>query len=270
VFKWAASVVRRPRGVRAGLLPLLPLVLIALLASPLAFAQVRRATQGVKQVFPYDGRLTFTRLYYGGTGSGLASFGSRGFEAWSHDYPAADRNLTATIDFLTNARVRLDETNILDLDDPELFENPVLYVWEPGFWTIQDSEAQRLREYLLKGGFVIFDDFEGPDHWDNLVEQMRRAMPEHHFIRIDEQHPIFQSFFRVAKLDVPHPYSGVTPAYFGMFENNDPSGRMLALANHNNDIAEYWEGSVETLYVSDHTGDAFRLGVNYYLYALTH
>ena len=232
------------------------------------YAQMRRTAQGIKQAVPYDGRLTFTRLYFGG--GGLASFGSRGYEAWSHDYPGADRNMAAIIDYISNARVRLDGTNILDLDDPEIFENPVLYVWEPGFWTIQESEAKKLREYLLKGGFVIFDDFEGPDHWNNLVEQMRQALPDHHFIRIDEEHPIFHSFFNVTKLDLPHPYSGVVPEYWAMFEDNDPSGRMLALANHNNDIAEYWEWSAEGLYLGDHTGTAYRLGVNYYLYALTH
>src|SRR3712207_8914005 len=58
--------------------------------------------------------------------------------------------------------------------DPEIFQNPVLYVWEPGFWQIQPSEAENLRRYLLKGGFVIFDDFEGPDHWNNLVAQIDR------------------------------------------------------------------------------------------------
>ena len=71
---------------------------------------------------------------------------------WSHDYPAADKNLSAIIDYITHIRVRLDGTNVLDLDDPEIFQNPVLYVWEPGFWTIQPSEAKQLREYLLKGG----------------------------------------------------------------------------------------------------------------------
>ena len=75
--------------------------------------------------------------------------------------------------------MRLDGTNVLDLDDPEIFQNPVLYVWEPGYWTIQPSEAEHLRKYLLKGGFVIFDDFEGPDHWDNMVAQMRQALPDH-------------------------------------------------------------------------------------------
>ena len=73
---------------------------------------------------------------------------------------------------------------MLDLDDPEIFLNPILYVWEPGYWTIQASEAENLRKYLLKGGFIIFDDFEGPDHWDNMVAQMHRALPDHDFVKI--------------------------------------------------------------------------------------
>ena len=159
---------------------------------------------------------------------------------------------------------------MLTLDDPEIFQNPVLYVWEPGFWTIRPSEAENLRKYLLKGGFVIFDDFEGPDHWDNMTAQVREAVPELEWIRIDERHPIFQSFYRIEKLDVPHPSMGVIPAYYGLFENNDANGRMMALANHNNDIAEYWEWSAEGLYNPDPTSNAYRLGVNYFIYALTH
>ena len=101
------------------------------------------------------------------------------------------------------------------------------------------SEAQRLREYLLKGGFVIFDDFEGPEHWDNLVAQMKRALPDHQFMGIDESHPIFHAFYDIRNLNVPHPSMNVTPAYYAMFEQNDPTRRMIALANHNSDIAEY-------------------------------
>ena len=239
----------------------------ALVMGPLLVsAQGRRVSSSFKQVQEYDGRLTFTRLIYG---SGLGGFGFGG-AAWSHDYPAADENLSSILDYITNARVRLDGTNVLGLDDPEIFENPVLYVWEPGYWTIRESEAENLRKYLLKGGFVIFDDFEGPGHWANLVEQMRRALPDHHFQPIDERHPIFHSFYDITKIDVPHPSMDVTPAYFAMFEGNDPNGRMLALANHNNDIAEYWEWSAEGLYNPDPTSNAYRLGVNYYVYALTH
>jgi len=242
-------------------------LLLALIAPFIVAAQGARVSSSFRQVVEYDGNLTFTRLVYG---SGLGGFGGFGGAAWSHDYPAADRNLSAIIDYITNVRVRLDGTNVLDLDDPEIFQNPILYVWEPGYWAIQPSEARRLREYLLKGGFVIFDDFEGPDHWNNMVAQMRQALPDHDFIRIDERHPIFHSFFDINKIDVPHPSVSVVPAYFAMFENNDPSGRMMALANHNSDIAEYWEWSAEGLYNPDPTSNAYRLGVNYFVYAMTH
>ena len=241
--------------------------LLLLLLVPLALsAQGRSPSSRFRQAVEYDGNLTFTRLIYG---SGFRNFGFGG-AAWSHDYPAADKNLSAIIDYITNVRIRLDGTNVLDLDDPEIFQNPVLYVWEPGYWTIQPSEARQLREYLLKGGLVIFDDFEGPDHWNNMVAQMRQALPEHEFIPIDERHPIFHSFYDIRKLDVPHPSMDVSPGYYAMFENNDPSDRMIALANHNNDIAEYWEWSAEGLYNPDPTSNAYRLGVNYYVYALTH
>lgn len=247
-------------------LALIVIVALSAMAS-VAYTQGRRAASAAKQVAPYDSRVTFTRIAF--SSGGLAGFGFGG-AAWSHDYPAADRNVSAIIDYITHARVRLDATNILTLDDPEIFENPVLYVWEPGFWTIRPSEVENLRKYLLKGGFVIFDDFEGPDHWDNMTAQVRQALPEHDWIRIDQQHPIFHSFYDIQKLDVPHPSMGVIPAYYGLFENNDSNGRMMALANHNNDIAEYWEWSAEGLYNPDPTNDAYRLGVNYFIYALTH
>ena len=105
--------------------------------------KVRSSSSRFRQAVECDGNLTFTRLFYG---SSLRGFGFGG-AAWSHDYPAADKNLSAIIDYITHIRVRLDGTNVLDLDDPEIFQNPVLYVWEPGFWTIQPSEAKQLREY---------------------------------------------------------------------------------------------------------------------------
>jgi len=164
----------------------------------------------------------------------------------------------------------MDGSNILDLDDPRIFENPILYMSEPGFWVSNDAEAKNLREYLLKGGFIIFDDFEGPGHWRNLVAQMKRALPDHSFIKLDVEHPIFQTFFGIKYLNVPHPTVNVPPDYLAIFENNDPSGRMIALANWNNDLGDYWEWSAEGLYGADPTNDAYRLGVNYIVYAMTH
>ena len=241
-------------------------LLVALLVPLVVAGQGRRASSSFRQVVQYDSNLTFTRLFF--RSGGLAGFGFGG-AAWSHDYPAADRNLSSILDYITHTRVHLEGTNILDLDDPEIFQNPILYVWEPGYWAIEPSEAENLRKYLLKGGFVIFDDFEG-DHLANLEAQMRRALPDHRFIKIDERHPIFHSFYDINKLNVPHPSMNVVPGYYAMFENNDPSRRMIALANHNSDIAEYWEWSAEGLYNPDPTSDAYRLGVNYYVYGMTH
>src|SRR5688572_33029355 len=147
----------------------LAIAVVLCVVATAAYTQGRRVPSGVRQVAPYDSRVVFTRIAYN---IGLGGFGM-GSSAWNHDYPAADRNVGAILDYITHARVRLDGTNVLTLDDPEIFQNPVLYVWEPGFWTIRPSEAENLRKYLLKGGFVIFDDFEGPDHWENMTAQVR-------------------------------------------------------------------------------------------------
>jgi hypothetical protein len=207
----------------------------------------------------YDSHFVFTRIRYQSRGA-----------SWAHDYPMADRNLSAILDYITNMRVRLDGTNVFDLGDPRIFENPIIYVSEPGFWTIRPAEVEKLRTYLLKGGFIIFDDFEGEWQWKNMASQMSRALPDHHFVPLEVTHPIFHAFFDIQKLDVPHPIVNVIPAYRAIFEHNDPSRRMIALANWNNDLAEYWEWSAEGLYNPDPTNDAYRLGVNYILYAMTH
>jgi hypothetical protein len=236
---------------------------IVLLIPLAAAAQLRLRPQMTDATVAYDSHFAFTRIRYGGGGFGF------GGAAWAHDYPTADRNLGSILDYITNMRVRLDGTNVLDLDDERIFENPILYVSEPGFWRIQESEAKNLRAHLLKGGFILFDDFEGP-HFDNMAAQMRQVVPELHWIEIDVTHAIFQSFFELKVIDVPHPSVSVQPRYMALFENNDRNDRMIALANHNNDLAEYWEWSAEGLYSEDPTNNAYRLGVNYIIYGMTH
>jgi hypothetical protein len=242
-------------------------LLLSVLVLPLAALAQRFFFPSSGQSFPavtYDSHFAFTRIRYG------ARIG-QGFGGWEHDYPTADRNFSAILDYITNMRVHLDGSNILDLDDARIFENPVIYMSEPGFWTTDDAEAANLRAYLLKGGFIIFDDFEGEGDWQNLVTQMKRALPDHYFIRLDVTHPIFQSFFGLKTLDIPHPMlPGIPPAFLGLFEDNRPSGRMMAIANWNNDIGDYWEWSAEGLYGDAPTNDAYRLGVNYLVYEMTH
>jgi hypothetical protein len=100
---------------------------------------------------------------------------------------------------------------------------------------------------------------------------MKRVLPDHYFIPLDITHPIFHSFFDLKTLNIPHPMTPtIPPGFLGMFEQNDPSRRMLAVANWNNDIGDYWEWSAEGLYGTDPTNDAYRLGVNYVVYVMTH
>jgi hypothetical protein len=206
----------------------------------------------------YDGRWAFTRLRY------------RSSSSWNHDYPRADRHLAYIVGYVSTASVQSDGSNVLDLDDPEIFQHPLLYMSEPGFWDMTDAEAVNLRRHLLKGGLILFDDFE-TTQWTNMAAQMRRVLPENQWIEIDITHPIFHTFFDLKKIDYHHPmYPGMVPEYKALFENNDPGGRMLALANHNNDLAEYWEWSDRGFFGIDPTNEAYRIGVNYVIYSFTH
>ena len=163
-----------------------------------------------------------------------------------------------------------DGSNVLDLNDPEIFRHPLVYMSEPGFWDMTDDDAGNLRRYLLKGGFIIFDDFE-TTQWDNMAAQMRRVVPEYHWIEIDITHPIFHTFFDLKKIDYPHPmYPGMLPDYKALFEDNDPQKRLMAIANYNNDISEYWEFAPTGFMPIIDTNEAYKLGVNYVMHALTH
>jgi hypothetical protein len=259
----------RSRGRR--LRPAIAAFLLLVLALPLVAAgQFRRQSRQATPTVDYNSHFAFTRIRYN-AGGGLARGFRGGGDGWSHDYPTADKNFSAIVDYISNVRVRLDGTNILDLDDPRVFENPIIYMSEPGFWTTNPEEAGDLRAFLLKGGFIMFDDFEGDAMWRNMVAQMKIALPDHYFIPLTVEHPIFHSFFNIQNLEIPHPMMrGIPPGFFGMFEKNDPRLRMMAVANYNNDIGDYWEWSAEGLYGSDPTNDAYRLGVNYIVYAMTH
>jgi hypothetical protein len=216
----------------------------------------------------YNADFTFSRVRYGSRRGGDFGRGWGG-SAWAHDYPNADRNMQVMLSEFTAMRANTSGSNVFDLEDPEIFRNPILYVSEPGFWQITPEGAANLREYLLKGGFLMFDDFEARQ-WDNMAYQMAQALPEGQWVDIDERHPIFSTFFWIEDIYVPHPSVRVTPRYRVIFEDNDPNGRVMVLANHNSDLAEYWEYAATGYFPVDPTNDAFRLGINYLVYAVTH
>ena len=242
-------------------------------ATPLA-AQSRRG-QGFDFQEPdyeeynveYDGRFTFVRVRFTPLDD---PWGRRSDMKWDHDYPRAERHFVTILDELTAVAPFLSGSNILTLDDPELFKYPVAYLAEPGYWTLTDEEAEGLRNYLLKGGFLIVDDFVD-SQWYNFEGAMREVLPDSRLVQLDVSHPIFHSFFEIEALEHVHPYwPGYKSAFYGIYEDNDPSKRLMVIANYNNDIGESWEWSDTGFLPIELSNEAYKLGVNYIVYAMTH
>ena len=208
----------------------------------------------------YDGRFAFVRLRYQG--------GFRRDPGWAHDYPRADWHFQRILEEVTLARTFRDESNIMALDDPDLALYPVAYLSEPGFWTMNEAETLGLRSYLQKGGFIIFDDFRGARDWTNLQQRMEEVLPEARWVPLDATHPVFHSFFDINTL-VAQGYYGEA-AFLGVFEDNDPEKRLLAIANYNHDLGELWEFSDTGWMPVDLSNEAYKYGVNYVIYAMTH
>lgn len=171
----------------------------------------------------------------------------------------------------------VEDSNVFTLDDPKLCRYPVAYMTEPGFWTLTDKEAAAFRAYLLKGGFVIFDDFRqvpydhGGGGWDHFEANLRRVLPDARFVDMDPSHKIFHSFFEINSVDViPQFYDQGRPIFRGLYEDNDPSKRLMAMVNLNTDVANFWEFSARGLRPVDESNQAYKLGVNDIIYGMTH
>ena len=222
---------------------------------------------------PYDGRFTFVRVNYTTLPGG---FWYQGLPAWAHGYPLAERNLMQIMKEISYLGARVEEINSLRLDDPELGKYPVAYIIEVGWWDMTEAEATALRSYLLKGGFVIVDDFKvaggiGGNGWEQFEANMRRVLPEARFVDLDASHPIYHSFFEIESLDIiPQAYNAGRPIFRGLFEDNDPAKRLMMVVNYNTDISQFWEWSSTGLRPIDETNEAYKLGVNYIVYGLTH
>ena len=232
---------------------------------------------------PYDGQFTFVRLKYT-HGPGGNWYG--GWPAWGHGYPLAEQNLMRIMNEVSYMNPHVDNINAISLDDPALFHYPLAYIIEVDWWAMTDREAVALREYLQKGGFLIVDDFKprrrgrfgGGDGgggygsgWEVFEAAMKRVLPHGTFVELTAAHPIFHSFFEVNRLDIiPQAYIQGQPIFRGMFEENDPSKRLQIIVNYNTDVSQFWEWSGTGLQPIDDTNEAYKLGVNYIIYGLTH
>jgi hypothetical protein len=233
----------------------------------------REAVAAPPTDLPYDGRFTFARLTYT---CYLGCYYYRNEPSWAHGYPEAEVNLLAIMNSVTNMRPRRDGTKVLAMDDPQLFRYPVSYMTEAGYWEITDREAAALRKYLLKGGFLILDDTRdgfspGNRGFANIEANFRKVFPDLHFVDLTIAHPIFHAFFDVPSLDVVRQfYDRGEPQFKALFAGNDPDKRIMVMLNFNTDVSNYWEFSAQGFVPVSDSNEAYELGVNYLVYALTH
>jgi hypothetical protein len=234
-------------------------VLVALI-SAVAAGSAQRWRVRIEPNVSYDAQFTFVRIRY-------TVYGRSG---WEFDYPAMERNLMTMVRELTTIVPHVDGSNIHTLDDPELLKYPIAYLSEPGYWLPSDAEVQGLRTYLAKGGFLIVDDFMRGE-WYNFERQIKRVLPDAHIHELEVSHPIFQAFFRLTTLEMSYPHdAGLRAEFRGIFEDNDPTKRLLVIINYNNDIGDYMEWSGAGWWPVNITNDAYKLAINYLVYGLTH
>ena len=210
-----------------------------------------------------DHGFTFVRIRYESTGRGW-----RGRDTWRHDYPTAELNFYEALERTTRVHVE-GPPLVLELNDDRIFEHPVLYLCEPGWWQATEDEAKRLGEYLNRGGFILFDDFRGEREWRSFIAQMDRVLPDRAPVEIMPDHPVWDIYYSVDPVEAPSNVSGgygkYEDRYLGFF---DDEGRMMALICYNQDIGDGWEWPDRNL--EDASTISFQMGVNFLIYALTH
>ena len=200
-----------------------------------------------------------------------AFLGDRG-EPWSHDYPEAGLHFSKILSELSKLQVVLDENEyIFSFADPNLMKYPFAYMCEVGYMQLTDEEITGMREYLLRGGFLLVDDFRSAGQMRNFEYYVKRAFPETEYQMkpLDITHPIFNCFFSIKTLDVRPPYDRGKPQFLG-FE--DKHGRLMMIINFTNDVSDYWQWSGDPYQPlpAEDTQGAYKFGVNYVFYALTH
>ncbi|MBT5031927.1 MAG: DUF4159 domain-containing protein [Proteobacteria bacterium] len=198
-------------------------------------------------------------------------FGNNGWVGgygWAHNYPSSDQNLNQFIQEATGIDIDMMSYRWVDLGSEDVFEYPFAYVSEPGEMELSDVEVDNLREFVNRGGFVLLDDFDGPQQLGNMFSNVQRAFPNKNWVALDIEHPIFHAQYELDDLHAMDDYvPGGYTTYYGMF--ND-AGDVVMVAGHNNDLANFWDWFDLPGTPIGPATDAFRLGVNYMVYALTH
>ncbi len=189
---------------------------------------------------------------------------------WHHDYPYAEDLYLGLVEEYTGVHTSPEAYQIVQLDSEDIFRFPFLYFSEPGFMDLTDAEESNLRAYFERGGFAMFDDFRGAD-LDHLRLQMKKLFPNREMFPLEIRDSMFSSFFDIESLEMDPPYTDNRfSGYPEFWSMRDEHGRLIMIANQNNDLGEFWEGLDRGEVSLESSAKAVRLGVNYLIYAMTH
>ncbi len=200
------------------------------------------------------------------------------YPRWTMDYPRSDRHFSSALRRLTRIHVRSVEQPISLDDGDDVYNWPWLYGVEVGYWDLTDDQCRKMREYLLRGGFFMCDDFHGTREWANFMRSMSRVFPDRPVVEIDNKDPIFHTIFDLDdRYQVPgaqfletgrvYEHDGMEPRWRGIY---DDRGRLMVAMCHNMDLGDSWEHADDPLYPEKYSALGFRIGVNYVVYAMTH
>jgi uncharacterized protein DUF4159 len=220
------------------------------------------------------------------TGYRCPEFGGSGFfpqqgSGWATDYPGGDCKFMGGVHRLTGLPV-YPHPNVVDIFEPALFTYPYIYIVEPGGMLFSDEEAARLREYFARGGFLHVDDFWGLYEKANFEAQMRKVFPNKRMEVLPLTHEIFHTFFDINEvMQIPNRGNGCNgdereywerpddkePRIYGI---KDDTGRVQVVVTYNSDLGDAWEYMDLACYPQKLSGQAYRLGLNFMVYAMSH
>jgi hypothetical protein len=242
----------------------------------------------VPQDFRDKSEFVFGRLMYPNSPYASRGFGRRGGGNWREggrgifwtmDYPRSDRHLMLALRRLTRVNARSVEEPV-NLEDGEEYDWPWLYGVEVGHWDLSTGDlAAKLREYLLRGGFLMVDDFHGSFEWEIFMRGMQAVFPDRPVVDLDDKEQLFHTIY---DLDERYQVPGASP-WFGRgqtFEQDgyraawrgiyDDHGRLMVAICHNMDLGDSWEHADNPQYPEKFSALGIRIAVNYVVYAMTH
>jgi len=235
--------------------------------------------------FPKDAEFYFVRMEYSDLAGGGGRFG-RGYGGgfgrgwWMQDYPRSELHFTEGVHRLT--RIDIGEARHFPLTDDRIFDHPWLYATQVGYWDLSDTEARRLREYLLRGGFLVVDDFWGISEWEVFRESMERTFPDRPIVEITSNDQMMHVLYDIQEIvqipglrhlqrgaggRITASLEGMPPHWRAIF---DEKGRMMVAINYNMDIGDAWEEADVPEYPAESTMLAYRFAINCIIYAMTH